>query len=451
MVTMCGALRQVKEDPFAVLNRTVIEEVCQELGYHWRAGTLDPAHTVALFVQQIIEGNISCAEVRHLSDRRFSGSAYCQARSRLPLEVVQELSRRVGAAVRRSTQEDQTCRYQGHRTWVVDGSTFSMPDTPELQEHFPQPQGPKPGCGFPAGHFLAMFDAQSGVMEEPAVGKLYTSDVKDIRTMHAKMQEGDILLGDDSFSSWGHFALVLRAKLHLIVPNHHKRIVDFRPGRDHVLPANHAAGKGRPRCGFLKALGPDDQLVQWFKPQACPAWMSQEDYDGLPESITVREIRRRVQRPGFRPIEVIIVTTLLDPVQYPAQELVGLRLSRWGVETNLRHLKTTMGLEVLKCKTVQGVLKELAVFVLVYNLVRSLMLEAADRQKVPVDRISFADALHWLGHAQPEEPLPDLLINPYRPNRIEPRARKRRPKPYPWLSRPREEWRKVLSNQRERA
>jgi hypothetical protein len=179
--------------------------------------------------------------------------------------------------------------------------------------------------------------------------------------------------------------------------------------------------------------------------------MKQEDYDALPESIMVREIRRTIRRKGFRTITVTVVTTLLDPELYPADEIVELRMSRWEVETNLRHLKTTMKMEVLHCKSVDGVKKEVAVFVLVYNLVRALMLEAAARQKVPLSRISFADALHWLKHAKPEDALPRLVVNPHRPDRLEPRVLKRRRKPYDLMTRPREELRKALRRRKKEA
>lgn len=176
--------------------------------------------------------------------------------------------------------------------------------------------------------------------------------------------------------------------------------------------------------------------------------MEAADYDALPESITVRETRRTVRLDDGRRVTVTVVTTLLDPVKYPAEALIRLRLRRWDVETNLGHLKTTMGMDVLRCKTEAGVRKELAVFCLVYNLVRVVMMEAARRQAVRVDRISFADTLHWLRHAQPGDALPDLIVNPHRPNRVEPRATKRRPKPHKLLNRPRHVLRKALKLQR---
>jgi hypothetical protein len=154
--------------------------------------------------------------------------------------------------------------------------------------------------------------------------------------------------------------------------------------------------------------------------------MTQEQFDALPASVTVREVRRTVRRKGFRPITVTVITTLLDEQKYPAEQLIKLRMSRWGVEVDLRHLKTTMGMELLHCESVEGVKKELTVFQIVYNLVRVVMMEGARRQQVGVERISFADALAWVRHAQADDELPDLVVNPHRPDRIEPRAVKRR-------------------------
>jgi hypothetical protein len=158
--------------------------------------------------------------------------------------------------------------------------------------------------------------------------------------------------------------------------------------------------------------------------------------------LVVREVRYRVRVPGVRTKEVTLVTTLLDAVRYPAKELARLYGLRWLVETHLRHLKQTLGLDVLHCTTVAGVLKELTMFVIVYNLVRRVMAAAAARQKVAVERISFIDAWRWLQQAQPTSELPDLVVNPERPGRYEPRVRKRRPKEFSVMKRPRDELRK---------
>jgi hypothetical protein len=175
-----------------------------------------------------------------------------------------------------------------------------------------------------------------------------------------------------------------------------------------------------------------------------PAWMTAEQFAGLPETIPVRELRYRVSQRGFRTRSVTLVTTLLDAEAYPLEALAGLYGTRWRVEQYLRDLKQTMKMDILRCKTVDGVLKELMVYGIVYNLVRSVMGEAARRQRVDVDRIGFVDALRWLLEAKPGEAMPRLVVNPSRPGRFEPRVRKRRPKQYPVMKKPRRELRKLL-------
>jgi hypothetical protein len=233
-----------------------------------------------------------------------------------------------------------------------------------------------------------------------------------------------------------------------VVRLHQKQMVNFTPGRPHVEPGKRGAKgqKGQPRSRWVRQLGHQDQGVYWLKPTTCPEWMSPQQYAELPEHLRVRELRYRVQQQGFRVKTVTLVTTLVDAECYRVDDLANLFLARWGIETNFAHLKTTMGLEVLKCKTVNGVLKELIVFALIYNLIRLVMVQAARCQQVAIERISFIDAMRWLASAQDDEPLPALVVNPHRPNRYEPRVRKRRPKPYPLMTKPRHQLRKLLVN-----
>jgi hypothetical protein len=387
--------------------------------------------------------------VRHLGEQRFSASAWCQARSRLPLAVYEGMLTRGCDATMQQTHEKEHL-WHGHRTFHADGSTFSMPDSKELRRVFGTPRGTSDGSvAFPTAHLLVMFNAATGLLVDAAASPLYTSDVSVAAQLHPHLDESDILIGDRHFAGYAHVALLVQAKLHALVPNHHLRIIDFAAGRAHTKLSGKNVVAGRPRSRWIKSLGKDDQLVEWFKPKGCPAWMSPAQHGALPDSIVVREVRQRVRLPDRRRIEVTIVTTLLDPVLYPAQELVELRLKRWDVETNLRHLKITLGLDVLKCKTEAGVRKELAVFCLVYNLVRAIMLEAAKRQQVAVSRISFIDALKWMRHARPRDPLPDLMTNPLRRGRIEPRCIKRRAKQYDLMNKPRATLRKALRLQRQ--
>jgi hypothetical protein len=233
--------------------------------------------------------------------------------------------------------------------------------------------------------------------------------------------------------------------LHGLFRAHQKLLIDFRPHRRYVHPRR--AGKepaGWPRSRWLRRLGKRDQLVEYFKPKERPAGMTAAEYAQLPESLVVREVRFRVQEPNRRVREVTLVTTLLDPRRYSARALAKLYAQRWPVETNLRHLKQTLGMDVLRWETVPGVVKELLMFVVVYNLVCRVRQEAGQRQDVPPDRISFVDALRWLRHARPGDELPRLRVNRVRPGRVEPRVRKRRPKQYTLMRKPREELRKAL-------
>jgi hypothetical protein len=449
MASIAYALNRIKRDPLAVLDRGTIERICREHDHQWRQRQLDPAATVALFVQQILHGNVPCTEVRHLAHGPFTAQAYCEARARLPLGVYHDLFSAVCDALFPQTRQADHL-WHGHRVFLLDGSTFSMPDTAELRKAFGTPSGQKPGCGFPVAHLLVLFNAQTGLLLDAWASRYQTADVRNTPEAHLHLDDGDILLGDDSFSGYAHLALLSQAKLQGLFPVHHLRLVDFTKGRPHAVEGKNAV-PGLPRSRWIKSLGKEDQLVEYFKPGEVPRWMDAEQYRALPPSIVVRELRRTVCRPGLGQVTLTMVTTLLDPVKYPASELVALRLRRWEVETDLAHLKTTMGLDVLRCKTEVGVRKELAVFCLVYNLVRAVMLEAAGRQEVPVRKISFADTLQWLRHARPGDRLPDLVVNRHRPDRIEPRCRKRRPKEYDLMNKPRSVLRRRLKKQRKYA
>ncbi len=321
-----------------------------------------------------------------------------------------------------------------------------MPDKLALQKAFGQPGGQKAGCGFPVAHFLALMHAGTGMVLKVLTAPMRTHDLSGMIELHPELREGDVLAGDCGFCSFAHLALLLGRGVQAVFRIHQRQIVDFTPGRPHVVPEGSNRGKkGLPRSRWIKAFGFQDQLVEWFKPVQGPKWMSAEQYASLPGSLRLRELRYRIDCKGFRPEEITLVTTLIDAELYPAEELASVYHRRWMIETNFRHLKITMKMDVLKCKTVDGVLKELAVFVLIYNLVRLVMVEASRRQEVEVDRISFIDALRWLMSALPGDVLCQLVVNPHRPGRYEPRVKKRRPKTYPFMNRPRRELKKALA------
>lgn len=444
MANVASSLDRIKADPLGILSADLIESVCREHGHQWRDRCLDPATTVALFVQQVLAGNCSCSETRHIGGLSCTSQAYCDARTRLPLVVLQTLFFEVYQRVLPRTAEPNYL-WHGHRTFHVDGSGFSMPDTDELREKFGVPWGSAVGCAFPVAHLLVLFSAATGMLIDLWAGPLYTSDLANTPEAHMHLNRGDILIGDDSFSGYNHLATVKKQGIHGLFPVHHLRIVDFKKNRPYSRE-DRVAVAGLPRSRWIKSLGKTDQLVEYFKPKQIPPRMSWADFEALPDSIIVRELRRTVVRPGLGKITLTLVTTLLDPVKYPAEDLLELRLRRWDVETNIGHLKTTMKLDVLRCKTEVGIRKELAVFGLVYNLVREVMLTAAHRQDVPLSRISFIDAYKWMRHTRPGTAMPPLIVNKYRPNRIEPRCRKRRPKEYDLMNKPRAVLRKLLKN-----
>ncbi len=264
--------------------------------------------------------------------------------------------------------------------------------------------------------------------------------------MHPELVAGDVLLADRGFCSLAHLARLLSAGVFAVFRLHQKTIVSFRKGRLHVPPRPFPrlkGAKGLPRSRWVRWLGRRDQLVEYYKPQSQPNWIAAEAYAALPDAMTVRELRFAIVVPGFRTREVTLVTTLTDADRYPAAELAQLYFDRWQVEVNLRHLKQTLHLDVLRSKTVAGIRKELCMIALVYNLVRLVMREAARQQAVDPDRISFIDALRWLRSARPDEPLRPLIVRRQR-HRVEPRVRKRRPKEYPLMNRPRAELRSRL-------
>jgi hypothetical protein len=225
---------------------------------------------------------------------------------------------------------------------------------------------------------------------------------------------------------------------------HQAQIVDFTPGRKPARTKGLYPREKGPSSRWVLAHGPNDQVVAWAKPKKRPGWMTEEEFAEMPEEMMVREIRYKIITPGFRVREVTLATTLLDAEAYPAEDLAELYYKRWSVEVNFRHMKITMEMDVLKCKTVDGVQKEAAMYAIAYNLVRSVMIESARVQQVDPDRISLIDAIRWLTDQDSKGTSPILVINPARPGRFEPRVRKRRPKQYPLMTKPRKEYRKAL-------
>jgi hypothetical protein len=405
---------------------------------------LTPVTTIQLFLLQILHGHTACSHLPHLSGLRFSAAAYGQARARLPLRLFDLLLERFGSALQPCLSNEG--RWHGHRTFLVDGSGCSMPDTPALQETFGQPTVQRPGWGFPVARLLGLFHASTGLLLTRVVAPLLTHDLAQVQAVHPSLRPGDVLVGDRGLCSYAHLALLVQAGIHAVLRVGARQIVDFTPDRPFVLPSvrRTAAVKGVPRSRWLKALGAHDQLVTWFKPKPRPSWLARETLAALPETLVLREVRYRIGTPGFRTHEITLVTTLLDAKVYCVADLAERYRRRWQVETALAHLKTTMQMDVLHCTTVPGVLKELTIFAIVDNLVRMVMCQSAGFQHIEVERISFLAALRWLSAPSTGIPLEALIVNPSRPHRVEPRVKKRRPKPFPLMIKPRQALRRQL-------
>lgn len=437
---------QFKQSWQRELEDEAIKRACRESGHKWRDRKLDPVTTVRMFLLQILFGNVACDFVPHLAGKRVTGSSYCEARGRLPLAALQTLL--TSCTARMADCVRDTGRWLGHRLFLIDGCNFSMPDVKELQDYFGQPARQAEGCGFPVAHWLALVHFGTGLIQKAIVSRVSSHDLPSVPQVHPELEAGDVVVGDRAFCSYAHFALLLRRAAHGIFRAHSALIIDFTPYRPHHGPTHHRRPQGqpqRPLSRWIKSLGDQDQLVEWFRSGNCPSWLTPQAWAALPATLTLRELRYTIDRPGFRVRTVTLVTTLLDPRLYPKAELARAYGLRWHIETCFGQLKTTMRMDVMRCLTVRGVMKELTMFLLVHNLVRMTILEAARRQHVEPDRISFVDALRWLATARPGDELPDLVVNPLRPQRMEPRHRKRRPKgSYPWLQQPRPKLKELL-------
>jgi len=441
--TVVDALGRVKGRGRDLMTGQLVHGLCRSLGHRWRNGPLNPANTIALFLQQILHGNTACTHTCRLGDLAVTASAYCQARRRLPLAVFEALFAAITARFLSGTA--RASRWLGHRVFLLDGSSFSMPDAPELAAHFGRPTGQKKGCGFPVAHLMALCDLGTGLVIDIMASPLYRGDLTQGVRTHRSLQSGDVVVGDRVFGTWGYMALVLQENLHAVVRAHQRLKLSFKPKE---------RGHKRGTYCRLYALGEGDQVIEWFKPRHRPRWMSAEQFQAMSRSIIVRVVQYTVRRRGFRTRQVTLLTTLTDHERYPKSALAELYGRRWEIETNFRDLKQTMGLRTLRCKTVDGVRKELMMYAIAYNLVRMACFEAAGRQGVDPRRISFIDALRSEqcppgapGAPDAGDPPPPLLVNPHRPDRVEPRLTKRRPAQQSYLTVPRAQARQRLLQQ----
>lgn len=447
MATISRTLQRIKDDLRPYLSDKSVRAACVTAGYAWRERLLDPVTTLHLFVLQVLSFNTSIVGLLRLAKAKVSAAAYCEARMRLPLAALQQLLRSSATAMHRQARVTPKALWHGLRALLVDGSSTIAPDTPLLQEAFGQHKSQKPGCGFPMPTILGLFDAFTGLVLEVLDFRVCSHEMGKVSLLHPLLSAGDLLVADRGFCSYAHIALLQARKVLALFRMHQRQIVNFRPHRKANEGKEGSSDKGRPRSRWVARLGKHDQLVDWLKPSSRPKWMTPEQYAELPATLRVREIRYHLASKGQRTRCVTIVTTLLDPVLYPKDEITKLYGVRWTIETHLAELKTTLKMRRVKCQTPDGVRKELAIYCLVYNLVHVVMLTAAARQDVSPDRISFIDTVRWLLSADPGEALPDLVVNPLRPDRHEPRVVKDRQDTYRFMTKPRHVLQKALKKQ----
>jgi hypothetical protein len=365
---------------------------------------------------------------------------YCKARQRLPEALLRRLVRETGRGVR--AEAPAAWLWKGRRVKVVDGTTVSMPDTPANQAAYPQPTTQAPGVGFPIARLVVVFCLACGTAVDAAVGRYQgkqTGETALLRRLEDALEPGDIMLADRYYGGWFDLAVLRERGVDAVVRLHQQRSCDFRRGR---------------------RLGPTDHVVEWAKPGQRPAWMDEATYARLPERLVLREVRVRVSQAGFRTQCLVVVTTLVDPA-VTAADLAELYRARWHAELDLRSLKVTLGMDVLRCKTPAMVHKEVWAHLVAYNLIRAVMARAALDLGDGPRGLSFKGALQAM-RAFAERSLDAtgataaelsewllIMIGSYqvgdRPDRAEPRQRKRRPKHYPLLTQPRAAARAALT------
>ena len=396
------------------------------------------------FLYQVLNPKCPCREVVRQVQALFAlhqdgdvdegTSAYCQARRRLAWDILPRL--RCAAA---DHAEKARQLWHGFCVKVVDGTTTSLPDTPKNQRAYPQSGSQKPGCGFPLLRLVGVFSLSTGALLDYARGDKHQHELGLLRRLMHLFKAGDLVLADRGFSTYTLLALLLKRGVHCLFRLHQARPADLRKG---------------------KRLGKKDRLFTWDKPLLRPRYLPKALWKTIAKQLSVRVLRFSLHVPGFRVQSVTLVTTLLDPKEYPAEELARLYAERWRVELWFRDIKTSMGMEVLRCKSPKMVHKELEMFFIAYNLIRCLMAQASSQHDVGMGWLSFkgtVDSLRQFATAiaqarsrKKQKQLLDKLLQviardllPERFGRSEPRAVKRRPKPHPLLNRPRDSFKEI--------
>jgi hypothetical protein len=430
--------------PFAeVLTESRIEQAIQDHGGGWREDVFTPVVTLWAFLTQVI-CPIGCCRlavarvmawlVAHGQPPCGPGTGgYCKARTRLPEGAISQLARQTGRALHEQAPPEWL--WKGRRVQIADGTTVTMPDTAENQAAYPHHGSQADGIGFPQIRLVALFSLACGAILDMALGSSRGKQSGEnalLRQIAGSVESGSVLLVDRYYSSWFDLALWRERGVDVVTRIHQKRATDFRRGRH---------------------LGREDHVVLWRKRQR-PDWMDRETYLRLPKELAIREVRVRVPQRGFRTRVLVIATTLTNP-EVQADDLAELYRARWQAELDLRSVKVTLGMDVLRCKTPEMVRKELWAHLLAYNLIRTAMATVAVSSGREPRELSVAGTIQALMAFAEVLDTPSgyeafvRVVRAYRvrnrPNRFEPRARKRRPKPYPPLTVPRAEARRRLA------
>jgi hypothetical protein len=412
MVTFSAARAQVKEQVKQCLPEEQINQACAQVGYRWRKRKLGPALTVQLVLLQLLAG-VSLAGLRRVGDIAVSAQALCAAKMRLSVQLFTRLIESCVPPALPATM------YKQLKVYIADGMSFTTPDTETLADKYGKHKNQRgTSNGYPAPKALALLEAGSGFIRKAMILPWSRQEFTCLSRLFKAMDPRSLLLGDRGLVSFAHLVLLKAAGLHGCMRLPRWQVVKGR-------------GKGTRRR--KQRLGKQDMLVTWTASRR-PAWMGQRRWKEIKDQqLTLRQISFRVCRKGFRSHQAWIITTLTDPKEYPAQELAELYSHRWQVEVYFRDLKQTLGMKMISAKTVSGVQKEVLAFILLYNLIRKVMCQAAVAQGVDPDRISFKDAMLWLLYSKPGSPLPKLVVNRRRTRESQPRKLKNARHRFPQL------------------
>lgn len=414
---------------FNVLTSPQLLETTESVLPEHRERLYPPTVALSMFMRQVLEADGSCQKAVNgwAAQRAGDGlgpcsvrtGGYCRARQRLPLEMVSTLTRETGRQL--SERAPAPWLWRGRAVKLVDGTGLSMPDTQDNQASYPQPSTQAPGVGFPLARLVMVICLATGAALDAAIGPHSgkgTGELGLVRCLLEGFRPGDVMLADALYCNYFLIATLMARGVDVLFEQNGSRITDFRRGQ---------------------SLGTRDHIVRWPKPAARPQWMTPEQYESLPDELTLREVKVAHQ---------VLVTTLLDHRQVSKDDLSALYARRWNVELDLRNLKTTTGMDVLRCQTPQMNEKQLWVHLLAYNVIRLLMAQAASHAGIDPRGLSFKHTVQlwteWVSRGLSVTKDCGRLFTliaqcrvGHRPGRIEPRMRKRRPKPYPWLKVPR--------------